>query len=159
MAALTAAPLLPGWCSAVLYILGGVLCHQIPERSFHLFGSQLPVCGRCLGLYLGASLGAAASLLAAGTFSAPLPNARIARRLMAVAASPTLLSVILELSGLWNPSNATRAIAALPLGAAAALVVMEALHGSARREQGRTAERARRSWLRYTTTNARHRGR
>ena len=29
------------------------LCHQIPERSFHLHGASLAVCHRCLGIYLG----------------------------------------------------------------------------------------------------------
>ncbi len=29
-------------------------CHQEPARSWHLLGSQLPVCIRCLGFYLGA---------------------------------------------------------------------------------------------------------
>ena len=33
------------------------LCHQIPERSFHAFGSVLPVCHRCVGLYIGFTAG------------------------------------------------------------------------------------------------------
>jgi len=28
-------------------------CHQEPDRSWDLFGSQLPICVRCLGFYLG----------------------------------------------------------------------------------------------------------
>ena len=28
-------------------------CHQEPDRSWQLLGSQLPVCVRCLGFYLG----------------------------------------------------------------------------------------------------------
>lgn len=28
-------------------------CHQIPERSFFLFGYQLPLCARCMGIFLG----------------------------------------------------------------------------------------------------------
>lgn len=36
------------------------VCHQIPARSFHLFGQPLAVCHRCLGLYVGFTLGVAA---------------------------------------------------------------------------------------------------
>ena len=31
----------------------GHTCHQIPERSFFIFGVQMPLCCRCTGLYLG----------------------------------------------------------------------------------------------------------
>jgi len=27
------------------------ICHRLPERSFFIFGRQLPLCARCLGLY------------------------------------------------------------------------------------------------------------
>lgn len=40
-----------------LYLFFSPLCHQLPERSFFLFGHQLPVCARCLGIYAGAFLG------------------------------------------------------------------------------------------------------
>jgi len=29
------------------------LCHQKPERSFHIGGRQFPVCARCTGIWLG----------------------------------------------------------------------------------------------------------
>src|SRR5260221_7816536 len=52
---------LPGLAPAKLfafavYGMGSVLCHQRPERSFHLWGVQLPVCARCVGVYAGAAL-------------------------------------------------------------------------------------------------------
>ena len=31
------------------YQAGSLVCHQRPERSFHLAGVQLPVCARCFG--------------------------------------------------------------------------------------------------------------
>jgi hypothetical protein len=40
------------------YLVGSLLCHQRPERSFFLWGSQMPVCARCLGIYAGAALAA-----------------------------------------------------------------------------------------------------
>lgn len=34
------------------------VCHQDPARSFWLLGAPVAVCARCLGIYLGAALGA-----------------------------------------------------------------------------------------------------
>ncbi|HSR49876.1 MAG TPA: DUF2085 domain-containing protein [Acidobacteriota bacterium] len=43
-----------GWSAASwIDLFFQQICHQIPERSFHLDGHQLPVCHRCLGIYLG----------------------------------------------------------------------------------------------------------
>jgi uncharacterized membrane protein len=36
----------------------GYQCHREPDRSLHLWGAVLPVCMRCLGIYLGLGLGA-----------------------------------------------------------------------------------------------------
>lgn len=37
----------------ILYKIGHAICHQIPERSFFVYGKQLPLCARCTGIYLG----------------------------------------------------------------------------------------------------------
>jgi uncharacterized membrane protein len=127
-ALLIATPLMPGWAGAVAYGLCAFICHQIPERSFHLAGFQLPVCARCLGIYLGVSGGVAYAWLRPITGRAMLPTpARDFRRLAVVAAAPTVLTVALEAAGAWHPANATRAIAGLPLGVLVGLVVMTAL--------------------------------
>lgn len=31
-----------------------VLCHRIPERTFHIKGHYFPICARCTGFYIGA---------------------------------------------------------------------------------------------------------
>jgi len=41
----------------LIYFIFSPLCHQIPERSFHIFGFQLAVCSRCTGIYLGLFIG------------------------------------------------------------------------------------------------------
>jgi uncharacterized membrane protein len=126
---IVAAPALPGWAGAIVYGFASLVCHQLPERSFHLGGFQLAVCARCLGIYAGAWGGVAAFTWIRST--ADVPAARIpprsARRLAAVAAVPTLLTVALEMVGVWHPSNVTRALAGAPLGALVALMVMNAL--------------------------------
>jgi len=44
--------------AGVIYFFFSKICHQIPERSFYLFGKQLAVCSRCTGLYFGFLIGA-----------------------------------------------------------------------------------------------------
>src|SRR5262249_26791053 len=34
-----------------------LVCHQMPERSFYLFGHPLAVCARCTGIYFGIAVG------------------------------------------------------------------------------------------------------
>jgi hypothetical protein len=44
------------------YAAGSIVCHQLPQRSFHLWGVQLPVCARCTGIYIGAALASVAAV-------------------------------------------------------------------------------------------------
>jgi len=56
----------------------GLLCHQKPERCFFLLGRQVPLCARCLALYLGLWLGGVIFVLSrrkAGIASAWAPAA------------------------------------------------------------------------------------
>lgn len=125
---LVAAPMLPGWAGAILYGIGSLICHQIPERSFYLSGFQLPVCARCLGIYAGAAAGAALVFIRSRSGETPLPTASATRRWLAVAAAaPTIVTVALEVAGMWHPSNLTRALAGFALGGILAVVVMSAL--------------------------------
>src|SRR5215510_4200237 len=48
--------------SAAVYQVGSLVCHQLSERSFHVWGAQLPVCARCTGLYTGAAAAAIATM-------------------------------------------------------------------------------------------------
>ena len=57
------APDLPPALAAIVYGIGGVVCHQRPERSFYLWSTQFPVCARCAGIYAGAALGVIAELV------------------------------------------------------------------------------------------------
>jgi hypothetical protein len=50
--------------------------------------------------------------------------------LVAIAAVPTATTLALEWAGLAAPSNVVRAVAALPLGAAIAFVMVRAVSGS-----------------------------
>ena len=37
----------------LLMFAGHLVCHQLPERSPHLFGLQFPLCWRCTGIMIG----------------------------------------------------------------------------------------------------------
>jgi uncharacterized membrane protein len=125
VALLVAAPSLPTPLASLLYAIGSRVCHQIPARSFHLFGSQLPVCGRCIGIYAGGAIGLIAARAAGRRASSWMEASP--RLLLLAGALPTAATLVLEWSGAWSGSNVARAIAGVPLGAAAALVVAQAL--------------------------------
>ena len=107
---------------AVVFPVGHFICHQKPDRSFFLGGLQMAVCARCTGLYVGAAL---AMPLALG-FAAPLTTTR-ARWIAVLAALPTAITWSLEFAGLADFSNVAMFIAALPLGAAAAWLIIAVL--------------------------------
>ena len=109
------------------YEAAGLVCHQRPERSFHLSGVALPVCARCFGLYASGAMGALLAWVAAPARREV--SSRRARLLLGAAALPTVLTVAAEWLGLAHPSSAARAVAALPLGAAAGWVIVILLRG------------------------------
>jgi uncharacterized membrane protein len=110
---------------ALLYRAGAVVCHQQPARSFHLAGLPLPVCARCTGLYAAGALSAVLAL----TGTAVVP--RRARATLIAAALPTAVTVALEWGGAARFSNVIRALASLPLGAAAAWIFVRMLRAEA----------------------------
>lgn len=128
--AVLAAPWLPAAVAAIAYAIGSLVCHQIPERSFHLAGVQLPVCARCSGIYAGAAIGAWIPLLRAFRPSWTRPGgiaASTARWIVVAAAVPTVLSIVVERAGIANVTNTIRAMTGLPLGAGVAFVVTATL--------------------------------
>ncbi len=107
------------YVTAFLYAAGSFVCHQIPERSFHLAGAQLPVCARCTGLYAGGLIGVIAWLARTRRPLAPAA----ARRALLIAALPTVVTATTAALGWWDPGNATRAMFALPFGLALGAIV------------------------------------
>jgi uncharacterized membrane protein len=128
VALLVASPLaassgrLPGVTFAV-YRAGSIVCHQRPERSFHLAGVQLPVCARCLGLYLSGAVGLLAAWVGARR-AWPAPTVRL---VLGVAALPMVVTVALEWVGLIHTTNLRRMLTGVPLGLAAGFVIVSAL--------------------------------
>jgi uncharacterized membrane protein len=114
-----------GLIIAIIYAAGGLICHQRPERSFFLDGHQFPVCARCTGLYLSAAVGIIGWLalkIARRWTSLPF-DARLAKRVVIISAIPTAISFMTGVLGMWDGSNLTRAILAIPFGASLGAVV------------------------------------
>lgn len=120
------APLLKaaGWAVAarVVYQCFHAICHQMPERSFHIAGFPLAVCARCTGLYAGGAAGLLLYPLARTLTRRDAP----ARAWLFAAAVPTTVDFLLGVTGLWTNTHLSRFVTALALGAAAAFYVMPA---------------------------------
>ena len=65
---------------AGVYAVGSVVCHQLPERSFHLWAAQMPVCARCTGIYAGAAIAAIVGVAGATPAQADRREATRSRR-------------------------------------------------------------------------------
>ena len=146
---LASAPALSVPVAGVLYAIGALICHQIPERSFYLHGFQLPVCARCLGLYAGAAMGCLAAAIAGQAVSSRPASRTVLSRLWraaarqhpnfgtggkralyvatGIAALPTIATLVIERGAGWPVSNVGRAAAGLPLGFAIAFMVLRAV--------------------------------
>ncbi len=90
-----------------------VVCHQDPARSFWIAGAPVAVCARCLGIYLGAAVGAWIRI----------SHAR-ALRFVAIAAAVNFLDAVGELLGLHTNWMVVRFAFGLALGAGIATLIV-----------------------------------
>lgn len=97
----------PDFPWAVVYVIGHLVCHQRPERSFMWADAPWPVCARCAGIYAGAALGALAGAVS-GRGWRPWPPARV-RLAIGLALLPAGLSLGYEWSTGAMPSHTVRA--------------------------------------------------
>lgn len=111
------------YVTAFAYTVGSLVCHQLPERSFHVAGMQFPVCARCTGLYLGGIVGVALWL----SRRQRVMTNETARWALLIAALPTLATLATAQLGWWDPANALRASLAAPLGVAVGVVLVAGL--------------------------------
>jgi uncharacterized membrane protein len=111
------------WLSFAAYEIGARICHQRPERSFHIAGIQMPVCARCFGLYAAS----AAGLASAWFLKRRRTSSNTMRLALLLAAAPIALTVALEWMGIIQTSNVVRMLTGLPPGAVAGFVVVGSL--------------------------------
>ena len=113
----------------VVYGFGSFVCHQRPERSFHLWSMQMPVCARCAGIYAGGAFAALAVLLtrrkAAAEVVRPAADFDVDIRFAFVASAlPTVATLLYEWTTGRMPSGAIRGISGAVVGAMVAWIVM-----------------------------------
>ena len=132
-----------------VYGVGSVVCHQLAERSYHLWTAQMPVCARCAGIYFGAAVSAICAAIYRTTevvrhdglsvsrhdglsvsrhdglsVAQGFSLATRARLGLALAVTPTALTLVYEWTTGQMPAHAIRALAGVPIGAVAAWLVV-----------------------------------
>lgn len=113
-----------------LYALFDTICHQRPERSFHLWGEPLAACHRCLGLYLGLPLGA----LLVPRFERLRALLVERPRYLLLFFAPMALDVLIG-HNVWASRFTTGLVASLPLGFLLVVAVSQLLTRAGRGEE------------------------
>lgn len=110
-------------------LIGYSICHQIPERSFHMDGHKLPLCARCTGTYLGVTVGfLGLAVLRRWRASEMLSNWMIVIvvsfvGLMGIDGLNSYLSLWGNLPTLYTPQNWLRALTGSLNGIALSMIV------------------------------------
>ncbi|MGH9949679.1 MAG: DUF2085 domain-containing protein [Pyrinomonadaceae bacterium] len=109
--------------SGSLYSFFGYVCHQIPERSLHLFGHKMAVCSRCFGVYFGLLFGLLIYPLWRKLDDIePLPRFWLFLSLV-----PIGVDWSLGVFGIWENTHASRFFTGAILGVACAVFIIPAL--------------------------------
>lgn len=109
--------------AGVVYQSFGVVCHQLPARSFYLDGHPLAVCARCFGIYSGFTLCALLYPLVR-----PLRRTQPPARLwLAAGALPTMIDFLLGYTGIWTNTHLSRFVTGALLGATAVFYILPGL--------------------------------
>lgn len=121
----------PFW-GLTIYKAFSYVCHQIPERSFFIFGHQFAVCARCTGLYAGFTVATVLYPLVRSLRQTEAPP----RKWLFVAAAPLAIDFALGYFGIWENTHSSRFATGALLGAVAVFYVMPGLMDLSLREWG-----------------------
>jgi uncharacterized membrane protein len=102
-------------------LLFRMMCHGIPERCLEIFGTPMPICSRCVGIYAGMLLGIVAF------WAVPLLRERVMRAFAFAAVTPLALDGLTQLAGLRESTNALRIATGIIAGLAFGLWVLSAV--------------------------------
>ena len=106
-----------------IYRAFSFVCHQIPERSFHLYGSQFAVCSRCTGIYAGIALAALAYPLIRSLKRTDTPRLVW----LFLAAAPLGIDWSLGYFSIWQNNHVSRFATGFLLGAVAIFFILPGL--------------------------------
>lgn len=105
--------------AALLYRAFAGVCHQIPERSFTLWGKPLGVCSRCTGVYFGFAAGVMIYPLIRRIDETSFP----ARSILIAAAIPIAVDFALGFLGVWANTFGSRTMTGLLFGVVVAFFI------------------------------------
>ena len=106
-----------------IYKAFSFLCHQLPDRSFHIEGHQFAVCSRCTGLYVGFALTALAYPLIRPLRATTTP----ALIWLILAAVPLLIDFSLGYFNIWANTHASRFLTGALLSSVAVFYIIPGL--------------------------------
>lgn len=142
MALILGAPLAQGtghpFWALTIYKSFSYVCHQIPERSFFIFGHQFAVCARCTGLYAGFTVATILYPLVRSLKQIEAPP----RKWLFIAAAPLGIDFALGYFGIWENTHSSRFATGALLGAVAVFYIMPGLMDLSLREWRRNGKRS-----------------
>jgi len=109
--------------AAVIYRAYSNVCHQIPERSFKIFGNALAVCARCTGIYAGLTAG----FLIYPLFRSLKSSESFPRVFLLLAPVPTGIDFLLTFFGIWENTHLSRLVTGAILGIVCAFFIVPGL--------------------------------
>ena len=109
-----------GELAQVIYRAFGVLCHQLPERSYFIEGHKLAVCSRCTGLYAGFAFTLLLYPLIRSLRTTTFPP----RSWLFLAAMPLAIDFSLTFFGIWENTHTSRLLTGALLGSVAVFYVV-----------------------------------
>lgn len=85
-----------------------LFCHGMPARSLSLFGTSMPICARCVGIYAGLLAGVVTFALMAVSGLGHAIGERLLRMMLLLAATPMALDGLTQATGLRESTNELR---------------------------------------------------
>ena len=92
--------------ASAIYSTFSYVCHQLPERSFHIAGHKFGVCSRCTGIYAGFAFSVLLYPLARPLRSVEAPS----RIWLILATLPLAIDFLLGYFNVWSNTHASRFI-------------------------------------------------
>lgn len=102
------------------------ICHQMPERSFYLYGEPLAVCARCSGIYIGFWMG----IIAYPVFFGRMSTRTVSRNVLILALLPMVADVFIEWTGFYAAPRWMHALTGLVAGSVSAFIILPGLLGA-----------------------------
>jgi uncharacterized membrane protein len=106
-----------------IYKTFSFVCHQIPERSFHLLGYKFAVCSRCTGIYSGLAIAVLIYPLARSFRDTQTPSLVW----LFVATAPLAIDWSVGYFSIWQNNHASRFATGFLLGAVAVFYILPGL--------------------------------